>query len=759
MGIFDRQLYDANAKEKTIVGSRKKNSPEVVGQLQLLMDDIEKQTNYAFGTPELFEQYWYEWLVTKKDYTFTEIQNVSKKKDDEVLGLFSEFHKDIIEHKNRVPEYLEAVGEYAMKKVVNPEKTLLGSEEAKQSLKDFKDKLGVHLQGLNTKHRYWFTGKDSMELSVLKQSVRKLSQTGPSNERDETFKKRYIKGLYETLNKALKYKVAKDEDGKDVGKRTNMGRERYKANDALINTLITEIKRVEPAIRPHYTENGIADKYPKIKLEANNLLGKKLLSDKADTESMTKEMFLRDTFNANILNTKKKLDTVEDLEVVLKTDKLFRKYANADLNKETTYIKWAKDPQPSNVPLADKKQGAVAAEKVADANVIFNKADDPQPSNLPLDDKKQENLAVENVADTKVVFNKADEKKTKETLEELNTIINIIENRKKQEEKEREFVPAKKSKEQMKIDRQKQKEFDEYVHANKKIVSKTEFKNTINTKISNYLLANGKTKKDLGKEEYRNLYNRFVDEIVQKKKIQSKPYENAEEKLQLAKMQARQNEARNLQKKLNSNPMSVLLDEIEKEIKVRNSNLNDKKGIENSTYKSLFYQVILDEYCHNIGMDPAKKNKSGFYKIADIAERQKELGPEGRKKADTELKSALMFGVEENVKNMKIIRESKFGEKLSQRLNQLLDSDDPKINKGKSLNHAGIVKLRDIALNDAMDEYAKGGSKDAKNLENMEKLSRAFGSKVTKDNKDIKKDYSKNKSFEIKKNNFAGINL
>ena len=76
-------------------------------------------------------------------------------------------------------------------------------------------------------------------------------------------------------------------------------------------------------------------------------------------------------------------------------------------------------------------------------------------------------------------------------------------------------------------------------------------------------------------------------------------------------------------------------------------------------------------------------------------------------------------------------------------------------NKQKLLNHAGILKMRDEALREAMDELSKMGEAGKEHLDKTEKLAKSLGSKVRFS--EPERDLSNVKIHEFKKTNFKGI--
>ena len=163
----------------------------------------------------------------------------------------------------------------------------------------------------------------------------------------------------------------------------------------------------------------------------------------------------------------------------------------------------------------------------------------------------------------------------------------------------------------------------------------------------------------------------------------------------------------------------------------------------------------MDEYGKNLGMDPKEKNKLGCYSPSKIRDKLKEVSPEVKEHANKELKNALKYGLIENSDNIEHIKSTMFGVKMMMKIQNICDPNSKIENKQKLLNHAGILKMRDEALREAMDDLSKMGDDGKEHLDKTEKLAKSLGSKVR--SSEPERDLSNVKIHEFKKTNFKGI--
>ncbi|MBR6273581.1 MAG: hypothetical protein IKR27_01075, partial [Lachnospiraceae bacterium] len=498
-------------------------------------------------------------------------------------------------------------------------KPLLGNRNAVREMDNSRTIFNECLNGLNTKHRFWFTGKDTGEMDDLKRKTSELINTVPYGRNDKTFGGRYITALYETLKASLNYKVRKDAENKILSDRTYMGQERYKANDKLLKQVISEIKRVEPVMKNLFQRNGKLLDYPEFSFDTSELYGQKQVLDTIAMEDGNKKNFLRNVRSANIVSVlNKDIKSIDQLELALKSDELLKDYAEKDLDNDEAYHNWLNDPHIGNAPKVILENGNVVTKVIVDNNDV-NIVNPVQQNNVNKEVNAEklieERNEIRELLDVK-------DKKEKESLSYIKPIIP-----KWDDETKRRII-------------EEQKEFEQDVESKRKLVAKLEAEKRIRTKIDDYMSENKLKKSELPPGEYDRIWNRFAGEYKMERQERQKLGSQAGDKLNEAKEIARQNEARRLQQKLDNQPFEVLIDEIEHEMKIRKLNIADVQNITASAMRSLFYNVLMDEYGKNLGMDPKEKNKLGCYSPSKIRDKLKEVSPEVKEHANKELKNA-----------------------------------------------------------------------------------------------------------------------
>ena len=601
-----------------------------------------------------------------------------------------------------------------------------------------KDVVETTMRTFNNRHRHWISGPDSTAMSDLKKSCKRLLDTKPYGRCDDSFPSRYIEALYDTLNKALEYKVVKDEQGRDTVDRTQMGKDRYTANDGLIKTLIKEIKRADSKLNPIYEKMKYNVYHPKINFRRDRLIGERLLRSKTETfrrQNHTAFLFCGGIVNYNMLRTKEVITNISDLEKVLEADNLYKEYAHDDLYTKPAFINYSTSMNDIYIPKVGKTQPNTK-KKIE----IIKTGDE--------DDKTE---AITHKNDRIIINPEKLKQQSEELLKEKNSIINVMEYRKEQEKQRREVPDVLLTKEQYKKFKQEADEAEAEIDARKRIVMVHEYNQEIQKRYDKFIKTSGKdprliTKKE--KEEIKNtIIKKFDDEMTERQVTDEK----IKAQWVYAKKKAIENEAVRIQQRVNKNPFQFLLDEMENEVNNRKSDLNDVDGIIDSAYKSFYYHAIMDEYARKLGVDPNKSNELGAYPPEVIREQLKKVTPEVKKDANQFLKCSMLYGIEQNTVRIFNMKSTIFGRKFKSKIKEL--SRKAKTEKdfsfSKHLSHTGILKLRDevmMATFQSIEQhlYNKKKNNDKKGEKNYtveiqkhKMLTKSFASKVVKDNNEV----------------------
>ena len=594
-----------------------------------------------------------------------------------------------------------------------------------------KNRVEAAMQIFNNRHRYWFAGPDSTAMSNLKKSCKRLLNTKPYGIYDDSFPSRYLEALYDTLSNALEYKAVKDEQGRDLPDRTQMGRERYTANDKLIYSLIDEIKRAENKLNPIYKQMRHEVDHPEINFQKSRLMGLSLLERK--TEDYRKQnhaayLFCRGIMDSNKFNIADKGTNIRDLEKVLLADDLFKEYARGDIYTKPAFVSYAASMKDIYIP----KIGKIQPKTMKKIEIISTKDEDD----------KTEAITHKN---DRIIINPA---KLKQQSDELLDIRTVTEYRKKKEADRRKVYI---------------KSFDDQTKKNVKEIEKNynarqieymiqERNKEIRKRYNDYIRSSGKMPELItndDKEKIKeNIGKKIDDERTQIKIAKKKEYPK---KLIDARIEAKDNEALMIQQRVNKDPFQFLLDEMQYEVKIRKLDLNDVTGIVNSAYRSFYYHAIMDEYARKLGVDPKMSDKFGAYSPEVIREQMKNVTPKVKEDADKFLKSAMLYGIEFNEGRINKVKRLKFGQEFKQKIEELLGK--AKTEKGfyvlKHLSHTGILELRDEVmtltfqtLNRELSEKQKvndrrGEKYYAGEIQKHKTLAQSFASKVLKDNNEI----------------------
>ena len=715
-------------------------------------------------------------------------------------------------------------------------------------LNEFNESLKTAMSGLSTT-RLLFTGKDSTEMAELKESLDVLMKSemptggvGLDTNLEKAYNFQhglveYERKLYDTLNKAVSYKIAKDSDGKNPEDRSEMGYDRYMANEKLIKALIEQIKKVDAVSAPIYEAVGVKRELPELKVEkASKLIGLKNIKKKAMSRTGTAEGFYLDGITKNYARELKNKEFVglEGVERALEIDKFLKQVSAGDTTASPEYRAFLEQPgalkkYPTIESERERKQNPPAPGKNSTRSTSelareWIKARDKAIDRIILEEKEKDKKAQNLKKQIKTVGTILPELEKKElTNYEKNTIERIfkkiageIEKENKEQPNEGKVVDrtkaafdnSKKASERFKaeideamvryenaveddlmidvpsndsdrevyftmvrsyIEDNLNKTFDklayeEQLRANKaleyeaklNIRAKEKVKTVINNiKKKNDLIDKGELK---GKkivipedpEEKKKFDKKVLQDVKRKLTLKDRDesrYNNAkgEADLEKAKKQAADN-LKKAEADLKKKPVKRLNEAIKKEKLNRKADSNDKEGILNSAYKSMYYQVLENKLGKALGLTE-KTASYGRFKAADINKAIENAEPEKKKEALSEL-SAGLDSLDANAEMFEKMKNTEFGRVFKEYVDKAGTKD---------ITHVGILSLRDKALNTIMkreaDNYVKNKTEMGNNVANpdmktyekfknaaekskqviieTEKLAKALGSNMT----------------------------